>query len=91
LAQRFERGTGEVFERRPLELAIALLGVQLDERSGLGERNKRDVERSLLSRDDVAGGKCPLEPCSGMSLRGHEHTFSQVECGDHEDMSAAAI
>ena len=39
----------------------------------------------------VPGGERPPELCAGMALRGHEHTFSHVERGDYEDMSAAAI
>ena len=37
------------------------------------------------------GGEGTLEPCAGMAFGGHERTFSLVERGDHEDMSAAAI
>ena len=59
--------------------AVALLGVQLNERSGVGKRDKRHLERCLLRGGEVARGEGALESCAGMALRGHEHTFSHCD------------
>ena len=48
----------------------------LNQRTGLGERNERDLERGLLGRGEVPGREGALEPCAGMTLGSHEHTFS---------------
>ena len=55
----------EILERRPLELPITLLGVQLDKSAGVGERDEWELERRLLRRDEVPGGEGALESCAG--------------------------
>jgi hypothetical protein len=55
----------EVLERRPLVLRVALLGVQLDQFAGLGERDERDLERCLFGPGEVPGGEGALESCAG--------------------------
>jgi hypothetical protein len=73
---------GEVLERRAFVLRVALLRVELDERTGLGERDEGDLERGLLGGSEVPDREGTLESCAGMALRGHEHTFSHRRSRD---------
>ena len=82
--------TGRDTRAPPARACDHLLGVQLDQRTSLRERDERDLERCLLGRDQIAGLEGALESCAGMSLRSHKHTFSRVRGGDHPDMSVAA-
>jgi hypothetical protein len=72
----FGEVAGEVLQRRSLVLRVAVLGVELDEPTGVGERDERELEGGLLGGGQVAVCEGALEPCGGMALRGHEHTFS---------------
>ena len=64
---RLVHGAAEVLESRPLVLPIALLGVQLDQSAGVGERDEGDLERGLLRGGEVPRCERTLGPGAGGS------------------------
>ena len=71
----FRHVAAEVLQRRSLVLRVALLGVQLNERTGLGERDEGDLIGGPFGGGEVPGRECTLKSCARIAFRGHERTF----------------
>ena len=68
--------SAEILQRRPLELRVSLLRIELDKLTGLRQRHEWDLESGLLRCGQVAPFQRPGESRSRTAFGGHEHMFA---------------